>query len=411
MRLSAVALALVVLCSVVLVLAGCPKPPPAPPVPVGGPATPAEPGLAQQQPPTGEPVVVGCIFSVTGQAGAPLGEPEKATAVMVEQQINETGGINGRPLKLVIEDDASEESKAVLAAKKLIDQDKVLAIVGPTLSGPSMAIIETCTTAEVPLFSCAASAKITSPIAERKWIFSSAQTDVLAVARLVDSLKVEKIKTVGIICDSNKFGQSGAEQLKQQLPPAGIKIVDEEKFASKDTSMVAQLTKIKAKTPDAVICWGTNPGPAVVAKNAASLGLKSKLFMSHGIANRKFIELAGPAAEGVVFPAGYLTVAGDLPDSNPQKAVLTKYATDYEASAGKPGNTFGGHAYDALQLVIAALKAGATDRAGIRDGLEKISGHAGIGGTFNLSATDHNGLTKDAFALVTIKDGKWAMVP
>lgn len=410
MRLSVVAVMLVVLCLLAVVLAGCPKPQEAvqPPMPVGGPAAPVEQKTAMA--PQGEPMVIGCIFSVTGQAGAPLGEPEKATAEMVEKQINDSGGINGRPLKLILEDDGSEESKAVLAAKKLIDQDKVLAIVGPTLSGPSMAIIETCTTAQVPLFSCAASAKITSPIAERKWIFSSAQTDVMAVARLVDYLKDQNIKTVGIICDSNKFGQSGAEQLKAQLPKAGVKIVDEEKFASKDTSMVAQLTKIKAKNPDAVICWGTNPGPAVVAKNAASLGMKSKLLMSHGIANRKFIELAGPAAEGVVFPAGYLTVAGELPDTNPQKSVLTKYAADFEASAGKPANTFGGHAYDALQLVIAALKAGAADRAGIRDNLEKISNHAGIGGTFNLSATDHNGLTKDAFALVTIKDGKWAMV-
>ena len=155
MRLSVVGVMLVVLCLMAVIFAGCPKPKPAeqPPMPIGGPAAPQEPGLAQQQAPTGEPLVIGCIFSVTGQAGAPLGEPEKATAEMVEKQINDTGGINGRPLKLIIEDDGSEESKAVLAAKKLIDQDKVLAIVGPTLSGPSMAIIETCTTAQVPLFS------------------------------------------------------------------------------------------------------------------------------------------------------------------------------------------------------------------------------------------------------------------
>jgi branched-chain amino acid transport system substrate-binding protein len=381
-------------------------------VPPGGPAEkglPAQQGAAQA--PTGEPIVIGCIFSVTGQAGAPLGEPEKATAVMVEKQINDGGGINGRPLKLVIEDDGSEESKAVLAAKKLIDQDKVVAIVGPTLSGPSMAIVKPCTEAQVPLFSCAASAMITNPIAERKWIFSSAQTDVLAVKRLLDYIKAQNIKTAGIICDSNKFGESGAKQLQAQLPAAGVKIVGEEKFASKDTSMVAQLTKLKAKNPDAIICWGTNPGPAVVAKNVASLGIKAKLLMSHGIANKKFIELAGKDAEGVVFPAGFLTVAATLSDTNPQKAVLTKYAADFEASAGKPGNTFGGHAYDALMLVIQTLKDGATDRAGIRDGLEKITGYVGIGGTFNLSATDHNGLTKDAFALVTIKGGKWEMVP
>jgi branched-chain amino acid transport system substrate-binding protein len=159
-----------------------------------------------------------------------------------------------------------------------------------------------------------------------------------------------------------------------------------------------------------VICWGTNPGPAVVAKNAKSLGLTMPLIMSHGIANKKFIELAGDAAEGVVFPAGKLLVTAELPDTDPQKAVLSKYAEEFEAFAQKPANTFGGHAYDAVQLVVMALKGGATDAAGIRDAIEKMTNHVGISGTFNLSATDHNGLVKDAFTLVTIRGGNWATV-
>lgn len=408
MRMSSSRLILPLLCLVILalVLSGCPKPQATQPVPPPMSTQPAPPTAAA---PTGEPIVIGAIFSVTGP-GAPLGEPEKATAQMVEKKINESGGINGRPLKLIIEDDATEESKAVLAAKKLIEQDKVIAIVGPTMSGPSLAILDTCTKAGIPLISCAASAKITNPVADRKWVFSTAQTDVLAVQRLLDYLKPATYPTVAIICDSNAFGQSGAEQLKKQLTAAGIKIVDEEKFGTKDTSMTAQLTKIKSAKPSAVICWGTNPGPAVVAKNAKSLGLTMPLIMSHGIANKKFIELAGAAAEGVVFPAGALLVTGELADSNTQKSVLKQYGDDFQAFAQKPGNTFGGHAYDALQVVIDALKAGATDAAGIRDAVEKTTQHVGIGGTFNFSPTDHNGLNKDAFVLVAIKGGNWTMV-
>lgn len=402
-----VALSLLSLIACVL-LTGCPRPaePPVTAPPIAPPATATAPTSSA---PSGEPFVIGAIFSVTGP-GAPLGEPEKITAQMVEQKINSEGGINGRPLKIIIEDDATEESKAVLAAKKLIEQDKVLAIVGPTMSGTTLACVKDCTAAETPMFSCAASAKITNPVAERKWIFSSAQTDVLAVQRLLDHLKAQKISNVAIICDSNAFGQSGAEQLKKQLPAAGIKIVDEEQFLTKDTSMVAQLTKIKAKKPAAIICWGTNPGPAVVAKNAKSLGLTMPLFMSHGIANKKFIELAGAAAEGIVFPAGALLVAGELDAANPQRAVLTKYAEDYKAFANAPANTFGGHAYDALQMVIAALKVAGDDRTKLRGELEKTSNYVGIGGTFNINANDHNGLTKDAFSLVTIKGGEWKMV-
>lgn len=404
MRLSLCLLSLLAAVTLIMLLSGCPQQPSAQPPPMDPAMQSGAPAL------TGEPVVIGAIFSVTGQAGAPLGEPEKITAQMLEERVNAQGGINGRPLKIIIEDDASDESKAVMACKKLIEQDKVIAIVGPTLSGPTLAIVKTCNDAGVPLFSCAASAKITSPVAERKSVFSSAQTDVLAVERVLSYLQSQKIKKVAIICDSNAFGKSGEEQLKKQLPAGGVDIVEEQRFLSKDASMVAQLTKIKAKNPEAIICWGTNPGPAQVAKNAKSLGIKSALIMSHGIANKKFIELAAEAAEGVVFPAGKLLVVNELADGDAQKSVLKEYAQAYETFAKAPANTFGGHAYDALQMIIAAVKVAGDDKAKLRDAIESTKSYVGIGGTFNLSAEDHNGLNQDAFAMVTIKDGQWTMV-
>jgi branched-chain amino acid transport system substrate-binding protein len=393
---------MLVVVAFVLILSGCatPKenavsPTPAPPT------APAKTGMA----PAGEPIKVGCIFSESGP-GAPLGQPEQLAAEMVEKQVNDAGGISGRPLKLIIEDDATEEGKAVLAAKKLMEQDKVCAIVGPTMSGTTLAIADTCDKAGMPLFSCAASVKITQPV--KKFVFSSAQTDVLAVQRILPYLKDHKLTKIAIIYDSNAFGQSGAEQLKKLLPGAGAQIVDEEKFATKDTDMTAQITKIKAKNPQAVICWGTNPGPAVVAKNMQSLGLKAALIMSHGVANKTFIDQAGAAAEGVVLPCGRLLVASELADKDPQKAVLLQFKKDYEAAnPGKPVNTFAGHAYDALEMLIAVLKTAGEDKAKIRDGLEATKAYVGIGGTFNMSATDHNGLTPDAFTLAVIKGGTW----
>ncbi len=381
---------------------GCAKPQPQQ-VP-GGPPKVGEMPVPQ---PAGEPIKVGAIFSVTGP-GAPLGEPEKFAAEMIEDAVNKAGGINGRPLKIIIEDDQTEEAKAVLAAKKLIEQDKVCAIVGPTMSGTTLAIVDSCQKAEVPLFSCAASAKITHPV--KKWVFSSAQTDVLAVQRIVEYLKQQGTKRAAIICDSNAFGQSGAEQLRKQLGEAGIQIVDEEKFATKDTDMTAQLTKIKAQNPEVIICWGTNPGPAIIAKNMKSLGITAQLINSHGVANQKFIELAGDAAEGVILPCGKLLVADELPDSDPQKATLLKFRKDYEAFTGKPVNTFAGHAFDSLQMVLQAIRKAGDDRAAIRDALEQTKDFVGITGVFNLSPEDHNGLTKDAFALVVIKNGTWTQI-
>ncbi len=409
-------LALVLGLVILALVAGCSgkvgeKPGQAPPTPGPAPKAPTaeQPSSTSNAPsPSGEPVKIGAIFSVTGPA-APLGEPEQLAAEMVEEAVNKTGGILGRPLKIIIEDDGSEESKAASAVKKLIEQEKVCAIIGPTLSGTTLAIVDAIQKAEIPMFACAASAKITHPV--KKWVFSCAQTDVLAVKRIVKYLTKAGLKKAGIIYDSNAFGVSGAEQLKQQLPAAGIEIVDEEKFATKDTDMTAQLTKIKAKNPDVVICWGTNPGPAVVAKNAKTLGITAQLIMSHGVADKKFIELAGDAAEGVMLPVGKLMVVDQLPDSDPQKAILKQFTTDFEAFAKRPPNTFSGHAYDSLMLLFKAIEeAKSDDPAAIRDALEQIKDFPGVSGVFNLSAEDHNGLSEDAFAFVKIENGKWVQV-
>jgi branched-chain amino acid transport system substrate-binding protein len=178
--------------------------------------------------------------------------------------------------------------------------------------------------------------------------------------------------------------------------------------------MTTQMTKIKASDAQAIICWGTNPGPAVVAKNRKQLGITIPLYNSHGVASKKFIELAEGAAEGTFLPAGKLLVVDSLASDDPQKQVLADYKATYEAKWGGSANTFGGHAYDAFKLAVMAIenaaKAGKVSHSSIRDELEKITGFVGTGGVFNFSAEDHNGLTKEGFVLVTIKDGNWALV-
>ncbi|OPZ85199.1 MAG: Receptor family ligand binding region [bacterium ADurb.Bin429] len=185
-------------------------------------------------------------------------------------------------------------------------------------------------------------------------------------------------------------------------------MVARESFGSNDTDMKAQLMRIRQSNAQAVICWGTNPGPAIIAKNMKELGIRLPLLMSHGIANRKFIELAGPAAEGVIFPAGKLLVADTLPTNDPQKRVLQAYASDFKKAYGKEADTFGGHAYDALMLVCRALDKVGSDKTKLRAELEKTKGFVGISGVFSFSTKDHNGLDEDAFAMVVIKNGDWA---
>jgi branched-chain amino acid transport system substrate-binding protein len=358
---------------------------------------------------TGEPYVIGGIFSVTGRASF-LGEPEKKSMELYAEIINSEGGINGHPVEVVIYDDEGDATNSVTLVKKLIEKDNVLAIIGPSLSGNTLSIIPVIEEKEVPLVSCAASVKITQPI--KKWVFKTPQTDVMAVEKIYEYLIENNIKKIAIITVANGFGNSGKEQLKLLAPGMDIVIVAEESFGPEDTDMTSQLTVIKGTDAEAIICWGTNPGPAIVAKNIVQLDIKIPLFQSHGVASPKFIEIAGDAANGIILPSGKILVVNDLPKSDPQRKVLLNYKKLYEdAFEGTNVSSFGGHSWDAMAMVTEALKVSGADRAILRDEIEKTTDYIGIHGIFNMSPEDHNGLNKEtAFLLLKIEDGKWVII-
>ena len=355
-----------------------------------------------------DPVRLGAVLSVSGPASF-LGEPEKNTIQMEVDKINAAGGVLGRPLEVVILDDETDVNKAVLATDRLLKKERVSAILGPTTSGNSLAVMGKAAAAKVPLISCSAAEKITKPV--NPFVFKVAPSDRLAVARILSHAKKQGYKKLAILTVSDGFGQAGREVLKELIPADGFELVADEVFGPKDTDMTAQLTKIQGASPDAVICWGTNPGPAVVAKNRVQLGMKTPLYMSHGVASKKFIELAGDAAEGLLLPAGKITAADKLPDSDPEKAQLVAYTKAYGEKFNAPVSTFGGHGYDSLHLAVKAINDAGSDKPqAIRDALEKTKAFPGIGGIFTYSPEDHAGLGPDAFIMLRIEKGDWVIV-
>jgi branched-chain amino acid transport system substrate-binding protein len=353
------------------------------------------------------PIKIGALFAITGPASF-LGEPERNTAQMVVDEINKAGGVKGRTLQLIVYDTQGDATKAVQAATRLIKEDNVAAIIGPSTTGDTMAVIPLVEKAQIPLVSCAAGSKITDPV--KKWVFKTAQNDALAVAKIFEYLQTKKINKVAILTVSDGFGSSGREQLKSQAGKFGIQLVIDDTYGPKDTDMTSQLTKIRGSQAQAVICWGTNPGPAVIARNAKQLGLKLPLFMSHGVSSKKFIELAGDAAEGIILPSGKVLIADLLPKSDKQKKSLMAFVEDYRKHFKAEGDHFGGHAWDAAMLIRQAIERGGDSAAAIRDQLEATHGFAGIGGLFNYSPQDHAGLGKDAFVLVEIRNRDWVLV-
>jgi branched-chain amino acid transport system substrate-binding protein len=354
-------------------------------------------------------IKIGGIFSATGPASF-LGEPEKNTAKMVEEAINAAGGINGAKIEFIVYDDETDATKAVTAFDRLVKMDKVAVVVGPSTTGNTLAVVPKAEEAGIPLVSCAAAKKITLPV--KKWVFKTAPSDEPAVRKIYKHAQSSGISKIAIISASDGFGAAGREELLAIAKEMGIQIVADEVFGPKDTDMTAQLTKIKGTDAQAIVCWGTNPGPAVITRNRVQLGIKTPLYMSHGVASKKFIELAGADnAEGVMLPAGRLIVEPQVPADHPQKKVLSTYKTNYETNFKSEVSTFGGHVWDAVLLIAEAVKvAGSTEPAAIRDGLEKVQKVYGTAGEFNLSATEHNGLTDEAFVMVKITGGDWQMM-
>ena len=354
-----------------------------------------------------EPIRIGALFSVTGPASF-LGEPERNAAQMVVDEINASGGVRGRKLQLIAYDTQGDSTKAKQLINRLIKNDKVVAIIGPSTTGETMAVIDDAERAGIPLISCAAGSKITEPV--KKWVFKTAQNDGLAVARIFEYLKKKRISKIAILTVSDGFGSSGREQLKAQASHYGIQIVADDTYGPKDTDMTPQLTKIRGSQAQAIIGWGTNPGPAIIARNVRQLGIKLPIFMSHGVSSKKFIELAGSAADGIILPSGRVIVANALPVNDRQKKSLIAFVRDYQKHFKAEGDHFGGHAWDAVMLLKRAMDLGGATPAAIRDALEKGGPFAGIGGVFRYSSIDHAGLNKDAFVLVEIKNRNWALV-
>ena len=358
-----------------------------------------------------EPYKVGAVFSVTGRASF-LGEPEKKTVEMISEAINKVGGINGHRLEVIVYDDESDETKCVLAVKRLIKTDNVPVIIGPSLSGNTMAVIKIANEDHIPLVSCAASNKIVTPVAERKWIFKVPQSDSHAVEKIYDYLLKKGITKIAIMSVSTGFGASGREELLRIAPEVGIEIVADERYGPKDTDITAQLTRIRGTGAQAIVNWSVGPTQVLAVKNWKDLGMTSiPFFQSHGFGSPKNIELAAGAAEGVFCPLGKVNIPLLVPDNDPQKKVIMLYNEAYEKKYHEPVSSFGGHAWDSLNLVIDALRAVGPDPAKIRDYIENRKNFVGQHGVFNFSPTDHNGLTKDAFEMVVVKNGTWALAP
>ncbi len=355
-----------------------------------------------------EPITIGSFLAVTGPATF-LGDPEKKTLELYVEKINSEGGVLGHPLELIVYDTGTSAKNARTFAKRLIEQDQVDFIIGGTTTGDTMAAVDLVERAEIPFISLAGASVIIDPV--KKWVFKTPHTDRMAVQKAYEDMKREGVSSIALIAGSGGFDKSCLKNAQELAEDYGLAVKAVEQYGKGDTDMTPQLTKIKNAGVDAVLFCGFGAPSVIVAKNFQQLAIPARLYYNHGACSKSFIEGAGAAAEGIRLPCAALVVADQLPEDDPQREVALAYIRAYEEAFGEEVSTFGGHAYDALFLLVGAIeRAGSTDRAKVRDALENTRDFYGVGGIFNMSPEDHMGLGLESFKMIEVRDGNWKLL-
>ncbi|WP_206812861.1 ABC transporter substrate-binding protein [Paradesulfitobacterium ferrireducens] len=345
-----------------------------------------------------EPYLIGVLTAQTGSASW-LGDGELKAANMVAEQVNEGGGVDGHPLKVVPYDTASSPEQAVKGAGKLIG-DGVVAIIGPSLVAESKAIAPLVKGSGPLVYSLSGGYRPENP-----WMFAaSAQTEVMQQT-VLDYFKAKGITKIALLAATDSTGQEAVDSLKEWMAKdSAFTLVALERVNPSDVDVSVQLNNIKSKEPQALIAWMTGKLVNVVAKNFYQLGLEIPLVVSHGNLSYTFLDgIQGFAPKTLLMPATKDFAWKSLPDTDPQKKINEKLHLDYKAKYGKEADFGPGVAYDAMNLIVKGLRQVGPDKEKLRAFLENTKNEPGATAIFNFSADDHRGTgRKDTVTLKVV---------
>jgi len=356
---------------------------------------------------------VGVTVSATGPA-ASLGIAEKNTVALMPTTIA------GQKVNYIVLDDASDTTTAVANTRKFITENKVDIVIGSTVTPNSLAMIDVVAESGTPMISMAASARIVEPVeGKKKWVFKTPQNDIMMTLAIMTHMADSGVKTVGFIGFADAYGEGWWGEFQKIAVTKKLSIVASERYNRTDTSVTAQVLKLVAARPDAILVAASGTPAALPQKALKERGYAGRIYQTHGVANNDFLRVGGKDVEGTLLPSGPVLVAAQLPAEHPVRASALDYIAKYEAAHGKGSvSTFGGHAWDAGLLLAAAVPEALKKaqpgtpafRASLRDALEGVKNVAGAHGVFNMSAGDHLGLDQRARVMVQIKDGKWVLI-
>ena len=353
------------------------------------------------------PIKIGCANPLSGRV-AFAGIPSKKTLDMMAEELNKAGGVSGRPIELVHYDTEGKEDVTVRIFNRMIQKDEVTAIIGPIESWTALAVIPTIEKTEIPTIMHASGSMLVKPV--RKWVFKIAAHDELVLDKMLSHMKSKKIERVAVISSQDAFGEGGRDAVLSLVNNYGLKIVFDERIAGDETDVTPVLNKIKKTDAQAVVAWSSKRTPNVITINYRQIALEQPLYISHAALGPDFLEGAGKHAEGVLTASSKFAGAAELPDSDMNKKVIMEYKEAFKKKYGEETNQFAAGAFDAFNILTAAMKQAGDSKPKLRDAIEKTKGYVGTYGIFNYSPEDHAGLTKDAVVLYQVVGGAWKPV-
>jgi branched-chain amino acid transport system substrate-binding protein len=355
-----------------------------------------------------KPIKIGSFVSITGQASF-LGEPTQMTLDLFIEQINKSGGVNGRPIQLVLYDSKTSAKDAAALVRRLVDQDNVDLVIGGTSTGETMAALPYLEESHVPFISLGGASVIVNPV--KRYVFKTPHTDQMSIEKVFTRVKDEKKSKVALLSGAGGYDQSCRKNANEMASRFGIQIVADEQHGAGDSDMTAQLTKIRSADADAILYCGFGAASSIVAKNYKQLGMTPTLYMTVGVASRAYIDGSDGAAEGSRVTGSALLAFGDLSPSDPIYGVTKKFVDAYVKAYKETPSNFAGYAYDALLLATEAIKkAGSTDKEKVRDALESLQGVPGTNGLYSFSPTDHLGFSAQSLRILEVKKDQYRMV-
>lgn len=355
------------------------------------------------------PIVIGVNVEQSGPASV-QGQAYADAVTLLAERINADGGVMGREIELEIVDNQTDQTQAVTLTNQLVQQD-VVAMIGPGTSPTTLGAMDVILSSGIPTISMGSADAISDPASEHPNVFKSPQRGTLIAEELAQLFEDEGISRVGLIAVNNAYGEDGVSAMEGLAAEGRIELAGVERFEASDTEMVAQLNSLRSAGAEAILCWAIPPGAPTVRRTAVEdLGIEIPMYFDAGAGAELFTELAGESANGAIVVQPKHLIWDEVPDDDPQAEVLQTFGEAYTSEYGQMSG-FAGYAWDALNLLVAAIEeSGGTSPDQIINGLENLGEYVGVTGTFEITGEDHQGLGEGDLVATRVENGEWTLV-